>query len=45
MTFQPLRLHPVRWVEWEPDYPLIQEFWPEQTPEGWQEAREKGWVM
>jgi predicted GNAT family acetyltransferase len=29
-------------VEWEPDYPLIQEFWPEQTPEGWQEAREKG---
>jgi predicted GNAT family acetyltransferase len=23
-------------------FPLVQEFWPEQTPEGWQEAREEG---
>jgi len=42
ISFQPAQRHPVRWLEWEQDYPLVQEFWPEQTPEGWQEAREEG---
>ncbi len=41
-TFQPVQHLPVRWLEWEQDYPLVQEFWPEQTPEGWQEARKEG---
>lgn len=34
--------HPVRWLEWEQDYPLVQVFWTEQTPVGWQQAREEG---
>jgi GNAT superfamily N-acetyltransferase len=42
MSFQPLQRHPVRWLEWEQDYPMVQAVWPEQTPEGWQEAREEG---
>ena len=42
MSFQPLQRHAVRWLEWEQDYPLVQDFWPEQTPAGWQEAREEG---
>ena len=42
MSFQPLQRHPVRWLEWEQDEPLVQDFWPEQTPAGWQEAREEG---
>ena len=42
MSFQPLQRHPVRWLEWEQDYPMVQVFWPEQTPQGWQEAREEG---
>jgi len=42
MSFQPLQRHPVRWLEWEQDYPMVQDFWPTQTPEGWQEAREEG---
>jgi RimJ/RimL family protein N-acetyltransferase len=42
MSFQPLQRHAVRWLEWEQDYPFVQEFWPEQTPEGWQEARGEG---
>ena len=42
MSFQPLQRHPVRWLEWEQDDPLVQDFWPEQTPAGWQEAREEG---
>ena len=41
-SFPPLPGYPVRWLEWEQDYPLIQAFWPEQTPEGWQEARAEG---
>jgi RimJ/RimL family protein N-acetyltransferase len=41
-NFQPLLHHPVRWLEWEQDYPLVQVFWPVQTPGGWQEAREQG---
>ena len=41
-SFQPLQRHSVRWLEWEQDYPLVQEFWPEQTPGGWQEARAEG---
>jgi RimJ/RimL family protein N-acetyltransferase len=42
MSFQPLQRHAVRWLEWEQDYPLVQDFWPEQTPAGWQEARGEG---
>ena len=42
MRFQSLQRHPVRWLEWEQDYPLVQDFWLEQTPAGWQEAREEG---
>jgi RimJ/RimL family protein N-acetyltransferase len=41
-SFQPVQRHRVRWLDWEQDYPLVQEFWPEQTPEGWQEARAEG---
>jgi RimJ/RimL family protein N-acetyltransferase len=41
-TFHPMMPHPVRWLEWGQDYPLVQQFWPEQTPQGWQEARQKG---
>ena len=41
-SFQLVQRYPVRWLEWEQDYPMVQEFWPEQTPEGWQEAREEG---
>lgn len=42
-TFRSLTRYPVRWLEWETDYPLVQLFWPEQTPEGWREAREEGY--
>jgi RimJ/RimL family protein N-acetyltransferase len=42
MSFQPLQRHAVRWLEWEQDYPFVQEFWPEQTPEGWQAAQGEG---
>ena len=42
MSFQPLRRQPVRWLEWNQDYPWVQVFWPEQTPEGGQEARAEG---
>ena len=42
MSFQPLQRHSVRWLDWEQDYSLVQAFWPEQTPEGWREAREEG---
>lgn len=42
LSFQPVQRHPVRWLEWEQDYPMVQAFWPEQTPEGWQEARAEG---
>src|SRR4051812_17699920 len=42
MSSQPLQRHAVRWLEWEQDYPFVQEFWPEQTPAGWQEARGEG---
>jgi predicted GNAT family acetyltransferase len=41
ISFQPLQRHPVRWLEWEQDEPLVQDFRPEQTPAGWQEAREE----
>jgi RimJ/RimL family protein N-acetyltransferase len=41
-TFRSLMRYPVRWLEWEPDYPLVQMFWPEQTPEGWREAQQEG---
>ena len=41
-SFQPVQRHPVRWLDWEQDYSLVQEFWPEQTPEGWQEAWAEG---
>jgi RimJ/RimL family protein N-acetyltransferase len=41
-SFPRLSGYPVRWLEWEQDYPLVQEFWPEQTPEGWQEAWAEG---
>ena len=41
-TFRPVARYPVRWLEWEADYPLVQMFWPEQTPEGWREARQEG---
>jgi len=41
-TFRPLTTYPVRWLDWEEDYPLIQEFWPSQTPNGWYQARLQG---
>ena len=41
-SFQPLQRHAVRWLEWEQDELLVQDLWPEQTPEGWQKAREEG---
>ena len=43
MSFQPLQRHPVRWLEWEHVYHLVEVFWPEQTPEGWREAHEEGY--
>jgi len=43
LNFQPVLRYPVRWLEWEQDYPLVQVFWLEQTREGWQEAREEGY--
>jgi predicted GNAT family acetyltransferase len=40
--FHPVMSYPVRWLEWEQDYPLVQQFWPEQTAQGWREARQQG---
>ena len=42
-TFRPVTSYPVRWLEWETDYPLVEIFWPEQTTEGWRDAREEGY--
>ena len=42
-NFQPLPYRMVQWLDSEPDYALVQVFWPEQTLEGWQEAQEQGY--
>ena len=41
-TFRPVMIYPVRWLDWEEDYLLVQEFWPSQTPNGWYHARQEG---
>ncbi|MHB9134416.1 MAG: GNAT family N-acetyltransferase [Armatimonadota bacterium] len=44
-TFRPTLLHPVRWLEWEKDLPLVQAYWGMDTESFrrvWLEAREEG---
>lgn len=45
-TFRATMAHPVRWLVWEEDYPLMREFWPPHiglSPQDWEEARASGY--